>query len=76
MERRLTELGRYVRGWMGYFGLASQLKLFDTLDQWIRRRIRMCYWKQWRRPNRRRAMIIRLNDLGKVFQVYGFEKDL
>ncbi|QDS92497.1 Group II intron-encoded protein LtrA [Roseimaritima multifibrata] len=60
MDRRLGELRRYVRGWMGYFGIASQLKLFDKLDQWIRRRIRMCYWKQWKRPKRRRAMLIRL----------------
>ena len=29
---------------MGYFGLAAQLKLFDKLDQWLRRRLRMCYW--------------------------------
>ena len=45
---------------MGYFALASQLKLFDKLDQWIRRRVRMCYWKQWKRPRRRRVMLIRL----------------
>jgi RNA-directed DNA polymerase len=45
---------------MGYFGLASQLKLFARLEQWIRRRIRMCYWKQWRRPKTRRRNLIRL----------------
>ncbi|MEZ6056235.1 MAG: group II intron maturase-specific domain-containing protein [Planctomycetaceae bacterium] len=47
-------------GWCAAGVRASQLKLFDKLDQWIRRRIRMCYWKQWRRPKRRREMLIRL----------------
>lgn len=46
MEERLQRLNRYIRGWTGYFALASQLKLFDRLDQWIRRRIRMCFWKR------------------------------
>ena len=44
MEHRLSLLRSYVRGWMGYYGLASQLKLFDRLDRWLGRRIRMCYW--------------------------------
>ncbi len=50
MERRLTDLNRYVRGWIGYFGLARQFDDFADLDGWIRRRVRMCYWKQWRYP--------------------------
>lgn len=60
MERRLGELRSYVRGWMGYFGVASQLKLFARLEGWIRRRIRCCFWKQWRRPKTRRRKLISL----------------
>lgn len=60
MDRRMSELRRYLRGWMGYFGLAAQLKLFDRLDQWIRRRLRMCYWKRWRLTRTRRRELIRL----------------
>jgi RNA-directed DNA polymerase len=48
MKRRLTDLNAYVRGWIGYFGLARQFDTFVALDGWIRRRVRMCYWKQWR----------------------------
>jgi RNA-directed DNA polymerase len=60
MQRRMSELRSYLRGWMGYFGLAAQLKLFDKLDQWLRRRLRMCYWKRWRYSRTRRRELIRL----------------
>lgn len=60
MDRRMGELRTYLRGWLGYFGLAAQLKLFVRFDQWIRRRIRMCYWKRWRYPRTRRRELIRL----------------
>ena len=36
MDRRLGELRRYVRGGMGIFGVASQVKLFVRLDGCIR----------------------------------------
>ncbi|MFT5323080.1 MAG: RNA-directed DNA polymerase [Planctomycetaceae bacterium] len=38
----------------------AQLKLFDKLDQWIRRRIRMCYWKRWRYSRTRSRELMRL----------------
>jgi RNA-directed DNA polymerase len=50
MEFRLHKLGLYVRGWMGYFGISEYYRPIPELDEWIRRRIRMGYWKQWRWP--------------------------
>jgi RNA-directed DNA polymerase len=49
MSYRLDKLARYLRGWMNYFGISDYYRPVPGLDQWLRRRIRMCYWKQWRR---------------------------
>jgi hypothetical protein len=61
MEHRLHKLGQYVRGWVGYFGISQYYRPIPELDDWIRRRIRMCYWKQWRWV---RTKIRNLLDLG------------
>ena len=48
MDYRLHKLAQYVRGWTAYFGISQYYRPVPELDDWIRRRIRMCYWKQWR----------------------------
>ncbi|MFV0439222.1 MAG: group II intron reverse transcriptase/maturase [Desulfopila sp.] len=48
MEYRLFKLAEYLRGWMGYFGLSEFYRPIPEIDHWLRRRVRMCYWKQWR----------------------------
>lgn len=48
MAYRFEKLGQYLRGWMGYFGKSEYYRPIPEIDQWLRRRIRMCYWKQWR----------------------------
>ncbi|MFC1707445.1 group II intron reverse transcriptase/maturase, partial [Planctomycetota bacterium] len=53
MKARMTELNRYLRGWINYFGLIDISNLFTDIDAWIRRRLRMCYWKQWKRAKTR-----------------------
>ena len=60
MQRRLTDLNRYVRVWVGYFGLARQFEDIANLDGWIRRRVRMCYWKQWRYPRTKVKKLVAL----------------
>ncbi len=61
MDYRLHELGQYLRGWFGYYGISQYYGPIPELDNWIRRRIRMCYWKQWRWP---RTKIRHLLELG------------
>ena len=48
MAYRLRQLGQYLRGWTAYFGISQHYRPVPELDEWIRRRLRMCYWKQWR----------------------------
>jgi RNA-directed DNA polymerase len=48
MEYRLFKLAEYLRGWMGYFGKSEMYRPIPEIDHWLRRRVRMCYWKQWR----------------------------
>lgn len=48
MEYRYKKLTQYVRGWMNYFGISENYRPIPEIDSWLRRRVRMCYWKQWR----------------------------
>jgi len=60
-EERIQELNRYLMGWHGYFSLADTPSAFKAMDMWIRRRLRMCLWKQWKNP---RTKVKRLISLG------------
>lgn len=61
MENRIKELNRYLMGWIGYFRLASIRTHCEKLDEWIRRRLRMCTWKQWKLPRTRLRNLRALN---------------
>ena len=61
MEYRYKKLSQYIRGWMNYFGISEYYRPIPEIDHWLRRRMRMCYWKQWRRP---RTKIRNLRKLG------------
>lgn len=53
MPRRLHELRLYLRGWIEYFVLEQRKSLTLMLDKWLRRRVRACYWSNWRLPRTR-----------------------
>jgi len=47
IEQVCKRLGEYLRGWKEYFGLAQTPRIFDNLDRWIRRRLRVIHLKHW-----------------------------
>lgn len=61
METRIAELNRYLIGWIGYFHIASAKTHCVMLDKWIRSRLRMCLWKQWKRSKTRLRNLRALN---------------
>ncbi len=65
-DQRIKELTRKIIGWVNYFGLADMKNNAANLDEWIRRRLRMCIWKQWRKV---RTRFKNLQNLGLDKQV-------
>lgn len=60
MEYRIQKLNQYLMGWCGYFALADTKSIFLELDKWIRRRLRMCLWKNWKKPKTKTRNLIQL----------------
>ena len=60
MDYRLRKLAQYLRGWVNYFGISDYYRPVPEIDHWLRRRIRMCYWKRWRRPRTKVRELLRL----------------
>jgi group II intron reverse transcriptase/maturase len=60
MRKRYDELRMLNRGWYNYFRLTESRKVLEDLDGWVRSRLRLCYWKQWKLPRTRIKMLIQL----------------
>jgi hypothetical protein len=60
MTFRMLKLKKLITGWVNYFGIADMKGLAESLDEWLRRRIRMCFWKQWKKIKTRHDNLIRM----------------
>lgn len=56
-EYRKCKLKRYIQGWVNYFKIADIKTLLKRTDEWMRRRIRMIYWKQWKKIRTKYKML-------------------
>jgi RNA-directed DNA polymerase len=60
MKYRYQRLTWYIRGWMNYYGISEYYRPIPEIDHWLRRRVRMCYWKQWRYARTKIRNLLRL----------------
>ena len=57
--KRKQKLKAYIRGWIDYYHLANMKRFLLETDEWLRRRIRMCIWKAWKKIKTRVANLIK-----------------
>ncbi len=53
------ELAPLLRGWTAYYRKVETKESFEVLDEWIRRKLRVIYWRQWKRPRTRYRELMR-----------------
>lgn len=58
--KRKEKLKAYIRGWVNYFKLADMRSILIRIDEWLRRRLRMVIWKQWKRIRTKLHNLIKL----------------
>ena len=49
INQRILQLNTYLRGWIPYFSLSDTPYILTRIEGWMRRRLRMCLWKQWKK---------------------------
>ena len=50
---RLKKLKEIIVGWVNYYKLANMGDKLRNIDAWIRRRLRACIWKTWKKVKTR-----------------------
>jgi RNA-directed DNA polymerase len=48
LTQMVKEIATYLRGWLGYFGDCQTPSVLQSLESWLRRRLRSVMWKQWK----------------------------
>ncbi|ENK1243856.1 group II intron reverse transcriptase/maturase [Clostridium botulinum] len=60
MEYRAIKLKQTITGWINYFKLADLNGALRKIDKWLRRRLRLCYWKQWKKIKTKHDNLVKL----------------
>ncbi|WP_348701482.1 group II intron maturase-specific domain-containing protein, partial [uncultured Marinobacter sp.] len=56
----IHKLNPVLRGWANYYRLTASKRSVEALDGWLRRRLRLILWRQWKRTHTRARNLMRL----------------
>ena len=65
-RQRVDKINQVTIGWLAYFGKADGRSNIRRMDEWLRRRLRCCIWKQWKRVRTRMGNLQKLGAAKKV----------
>ena len=60
LDTVMNNIKVFMQGWLGYYSIANMKDTMDDWNGWLRRRIRMYIWKQWKKPKTRIANLKKL----------------
>jgi hypothetical protein len=60
IEQKVRKLKQCIVGWVNYFKITDIKSIVEELDRWLRRRIRMCYWKNWKKIKTKHDNLVKL----------------
>lgn len=58
IDTTIQVLKPLLAGWMQYYKLAAVKGTFESLDEWLRRKLRRVLWKHWKKPRTRMKRLI------------------
>ena len=60
LDERFLKLKQLIYGWINYFRIANMKMLMKEIDHWIRRKLRVIIWKQWKKIRKRYTSLRKL----------------
>ena len=57
---RIKKINKIIVGWVNYYRLADMKNKLKDLDEWLRRRLRACIWKTWKKVKTKYKNLMKL----------------
>jgi RNA-directed DNA polymerase len=73
----ISKLNLFLTGWINYYSIAEMKAFIDNITSWIRRKIRVYIWKQWKKIKTRHKNLQKLGiDKNKAWEWANTRKGL